>query len=149
MTNDPDLDPSGFADIVVFAGSTDEQPDPRAFMHAFVSPSAVAAVLKFAFPRFVEHRGGVFLEFAFDAQKVDTWFEHLQDQVAVENVVNHVHLWDVLGPGAGMEAEAPLLLAPLASTWTSALRLQFPERTFRVEALLEGDYGPELTFHSA
>jgi hypothetical protein len=90
----------------------------------------------------------VLLEFAFDRESVDAWFEKLRDPIAVERVVNHVHLWDVLAPSPYSEAEARLLLGPLARSWSAALRESFPARTFNVLVVPEGDYGPELSFCS-
>lgn len=115
-------------------------------MSAAIGTGALAAVLKFAFPGFTQYRGGVFLEFAFEPTTIDRWLDHLGDVAAVERVVNHVHLWDVLAPTESLEVESPLLAAPLAAAWEAALCRAFPSRAFKVVATEEGDYGPEIFF---
>lgn len=147
MVNGLDIDLKDFGEVTDLLGSQTPL-DPRVFMAAMVAPGAAASVLKFAFPGFVEHRHAVFLDFAFDQEVVDSWFDRLDDPVAVERVVNHVHLWDVLAPSANLEAEARSLLGPLARLWSVALRESFPARVFSVLPIPEGDYGPELSFHS-
>ncbi|XBB66144.1 hypothetical protein ABFU82_18775 [Nocardioides sp. WV_118_6] len=143
-----EIDLSRFSEVTGLFGAR-ENYDPRTYMAIMVSPSKMALALKFAFPEFVEYRGAVFLAIAFDEKAVDVWFEHLDgDPVAVERVMNHVHLWDILASSTDFDAETELLLAPLATSWNVALCAAFPDREFSVLAAPDGGYGPELTFHS-
>ncbi|UUW92467.1 hypothetical protein [Pimelobacter simplex] len=143
-----EIDLAGFSDVTELLGPRAEY-DPRTYLSIMLKPSMMALALTFAFPRFVEHRGAVLLESAYDEEAVEAWFQQLDgDAVAVELVMNHIHLWDVFAPSTAFEAETELLLAPLATSWGAALRAAFPTRTFRVLTDPDGDYGPELTFHS-
>lgn len=145
-----EIDLRGFAEVKQLLGF-ELDVDPRVFMTMTVTPAVAASVLKFAFPKFVEYREAVFLEFAFKQDTVDLWFERLDEPSAVERLVNHIHLWDVFAAGvtgvAG-ERDAVQLLGPLAKCWELALRDAFPRRVFSVTAIPDGDYGPEMSFTS-
>ena len=141
------LDLSEFAEVRSLLGPA-PQLEPQPFLAVAVSPAAIAATLKLAFPAAVEYRGRVFRASAFEPANIDRWFTQLGDPVAVERVVNHVHLWDVMADSEDVDREAQLLLAPLAQCWTAALCLALPDRELTVLATPDGGYGPELTFHS-
>lgn len=142
-----EIDLRGFADVKHLLGF-ELDVDPLFFMTIMVTPAVAASVLKFAFPSFVEYRDAVFLELAFRQDTVDLWFERLRDASAVEQMVNHIHLWDVFAAGKAGEDDAVRLVEPLAACWEAALSSAFPGRCFSVEAIADGDYGPELTFSS-
>ncbi|MFC0547270.1 hypothetical protein [Kutzneria chonburiensis] len=126
--------------------------DPRTFLLSSMTATEAAAFLLFCWPKFTEYRGGVFLSFLFDKPAIDKWFAHVNDDVrAVESVVNHVHLWDVLPPKSEPEHE---LLGELAeqvgAMWRSALSEEFADRTFVVTVAEETtDYGPTVSFQSS
>ncbi|MGY4644755.1 hypothetical protein [Cellulomonas sp. URHB0016] len=144
MTDRPVLNLREFNDLNVFL--RDAAADPRPYMEATISASMLAAVICFLSPPFIEYRGAVLLEFAFDQAVVDDWFTRLGDVADVERISNHVHVWDLL-PSAGFsEAEAQRLAEPMAWFWRSALRYEYPDREFIVQAVEDGSYGPELTF---
>ncbi|MEN3538233.1 hypothetical protein AAH991_24195 [Microbispora sp. ZYX-F-249] len=126
--------------------------DVRAFLLANVTVGEAAALSLLFWPEFVEYRDCVFLGALFDKRSVDTWFEELKgDRSAVENVVNHLHLWDVFAPRSESEyAILPEVASRVAAMWRAALRDAFPAREFVVAVLgEEGDYGPTVSFRSA
>ncbi|MBO3095876.1 hypothetical protein [Cellulomonas dongxiuzhuiae] len=127
-----------------------EHDDPRTFVSYKGSPGLLAAVMKLLDPPLVEHRGAVFLGFAFDAAVVDEWFLRLAGDVAgVERIVNHLHVWEILPTNAFDEDEAKRLVGPIAQFWRSALQARFPDRRFVVETECDADYGPEVTFYTS
>jgi hypothetical protein len=86
--------------------------DPRAFLLSSVTATEAAALLLLCWPGFTEYRGGVLLSFLFDGPAIDKWFDQMEGDVrAVESMVNHVHLWDVLPPKSPAEHQ---VLAELA-----------------------------------
>jgi len=148
VTSRPDIDLAAFSDVRPFL-SAGRELDPRPYLGVAVSPSIFASLMAFLSPRFVEYRGGVFLGFAFNQVVIDDWFARLDDVGDVERIVNHVHVWDLLPSNGFVEAEAQLLVEPMAWFWRMALRGEFPDRTFVVAATADGSYGPELTFSQA
>ncbi|WP_309133349.1 hypothetical protein [Cellulomonas sp.] len=147
MRERPDLDLRAFADVAEVLRDAHPQ-DPRPFLGTAGSPSVVAAVMALLAPPFVEHRGAVLRGFGFDARVVDDWFDRLGEVTAVEKVVNHLHLWDVL-PSVADPGETERLVEPMAWFWHAALERAYPGRRFVVDAVRDGDYGPEVTFWSA
>ncbi|QGQ20592.1 hypothetical protein GC089_17110 [Cellulomonas sp. JZ18] len=148
MTDRPELDLRGFAELTELLDDAHPQ-DPRPFIGVHGSAGTIAAVMALLAPPFVEHRGAVLRGFRTDLAVVDDWFDRLGDVAAVEKVVNHVHVWDLL-PSRGFDArEAELLVEPMAWFWHAALDRAFPGRRFVVDAVRDGDYGPELTFFTA
>lgn len=96
-------------------------------------------------PRWVEHNGCVINEAAFEAESFAQWWDSCRGNAqAVETVLNHVHLWDLL-PNTGKDDYGPLweLGEILVLTWTASLRRAFPGRWFEVS--LTDDYGPTVT----
>lgn len=123
----------------------------KPFLLENVSVAEALAVGGLIWPQFVEYRDGVFLEWAFDAGNVDTWFETVKgDPRLVESVINHVHLWDCINTQGQQEESALLDLANLMKvTWQAAARQRFPDRHFTVEvATEEDDYGPTVYLQS-
>ena len=126
--------------------------DPRTFLLSTTTATEAAALLLLCWPGFIEHRGGIFLSFLFDGPAIDKWFDHMNGDIqAVESVVNHVHLWDVLPPKSEAEHQVLAELAgTVAAMWRAALREAFADRVFVVVVADETiDYGPTVSFHSA
>ena len=117
---------------------------------SYIDTALLSDVARMFVPEFVEYRGGVFRADAFDAHVVDDWFERLAGDVrAVEDVVNHVHLFDVVTDDYDGD-EAPDLWAVallLAEAWRALLPARFPHRQFRISC--EIGYGPEVSFAQA
>ncbi|GAA3841232.1 hypothetical protein GCM10022226_74580 [Sphaerisporangium flaviroseum] len=93
----------------------------------------------------------MFLKFLFEEQAVDNWFGELKgDPHAVESVVNHVHLWDVIAPRSRAEYQVLSELAiRIGEMWSAALERAFPARRFLVTVTDEAtDYGPTVSFRS-
>ncbi|MFI2661534.1 hypothetical protein [Micromonospora carbonacea] len=129
-----------------------EEFDPRSFLQSTASVGEAAAMSILFWPEFTEYRKGVFLGFLFERRGVDAWFDELKgDEVAVEGVVNHVHLWDVFAPKVEAEYAVLAELAPrIAAMWRAALESTFPARRFVVSvADASEDYGPTISIRSA
>ncbi len=126
--------------------------NPAAFVMYNVSVAEAAVLSTLLWPDFVEYDGCVLLAFKFDEAGVSNWLDHLEgDRRAVEAVVNHVHLWDVLAAKAPEEYAALSALAGrIAPMWRAAARAAFPEREFDITVTDDpDDYGPTVTFASA
>jgi hypothetical protein len=103
-------------------------------------------------PSFVEVRGCVVLEERHDERTFEEWWRKLEgDCAAIEEVINHFHLWDVFEfededvPEEGLTYVGEVLVR----TWRCALSEQFPEREFRVQLFNDvNDYGPTITLSS-
>ena len=123
--------------------------DLRLFLRVSVPVTHVAAVLQLAWPSFVEYRGGIFLSFLFDRDGIDRWFAQDGSTVSsVEQMCNHIHLWDVVTPESPEGQRALSLVGfELRKVWDVALRAAYPKRRFEaVFADEPEDYGPTLSF---
>jgi len=94
-------------------------------------------------------RGCVLLKERYDERNFEAWWTELNgDRAAIEEVVNHLHLWDVFDAREEQVPEEALnsIGEVLVRTWRCALSEQFPDRSFRVELSNdESDYGPTLS----
>lgn len=93
------------------------------------------AFTKLFWPDFVEHEGGIFLSEAFDSQIYEQWKIELgNDVAAIEQVMNHQHVDDIL-PGAQNASSDNLLYLgqALAQMWESRLKSLYPQRRFQVK----------------
>ena len=93
------------------------------------------AFTKLFWPDFVEHEGGIFLSEAFDSQIYEQWKIELgNDVAAIEQVMNHQHIDDIL-PGAENASTDNLLYLgqALAQMWESRLKSLYPQRRFQVK----------------
>ena len=93
------------------------------------------AFTKLFWPDFVEHEGGIFLSEAFNSQIYEQWKIELgNDVAAIEQVMNHQHIDDIL-PGAENASTDNLLYLgqALAQMWESRLKSLYPQRRFQVK----------------
>ncbi|MBE9094266.1 hypothetical protein [Tychonema sp. LEGE 07203] len=93
------------------------------------------AFTKLFWPDFVEHEGGIFLSEAFNSQIYEQWKIELgNDVAAIEQVMNHQHIDDIL-PGAQNASSDNLLYLgqALAQMWESRLKSLYPQRRFQVK----------------
>jgi hypothetical protein len=98
-------------------------------------------------PQFVEHEGCVFLSERFSVEAYEQWSAELPTRRDLEQMINHVHLWDLFAfftDQSGDDAFEQLGLL-LAKTWRCALADRFPDRDFEVSFVSDGGYGPELS----
>ncbi|HSR68676.1 MAG TPA: hypothetical protein VLU25_12120 [Acidobacteriota bacterium] len=104
-------------------------------------------------PGFIEVDECVLLRENYQPRNFDEWWKELRgDRSRVEEIINHVHLWDLFDmdeaavPNEGMEELGRIL----SLTWKCALHHQFPERKFEVHlALDDSEYGPTLSFYTS
>jgi hypothetical protein len=122
------------------------------FLDHFIGAEAAIVLARLFWPEFVEHRGGVFLDFQFDEANVDNWVASLDgDALQAERVVNHTHLWDMFYRTS--EDVPPRALTELGEIlcrcWRHAAEEAFPDREFIVELENEpDDYGPTLYLYT-
>jgi len=125
---------------------------PQNFLLETTTVAEACALSTVCWPNFTEYRGCVILEWKFSRENVDLWLAELDgDTSAVEQVVNHVHLWETIGANGPVEQSAVEWLANrIGSMWQSRLREEFPGRRFVVTVSNEPtDYGPTVSFRSA
>jgi hypothetical protein len=112
------------------------------------------AVMRLLVPDFVEMRGCVLRRESYAPENLEHWWTTLDGDVsAIEEMINHVHLWDVFLGLSHSPLEDRALAefgTSMALTWEAALLQRFPERRFVVEFLAEPEshYGPTVSFHS-
>ncbi|MXP22792.1 hypothetical protein GIY30_15735 [Gordonia sp. HNM0687] len=122
--------------------------DPKTYLRNLGDPVTAVAIALLQKPRFEEVEGCVILAGS-DHDNVRDWLRQLPDRQSVEEVVNHVHLWDILPGLDSMPTVVALTLGEwLAWGWERAASEQYPDREFRAEAR-EGDYGVEVTVSQA
>lgn len=145
------LDPQGLPELQEWVVGDDGY-HLQGFMSANVRVAEAVALTDLYWPRFVEYRGCAFLAFKYDRSGVDVWFDHLSgDTVAIEAVVNHVHLWDHFTMTSEAERGAlPELARRIAVIWRAAAQAALPHLECEVR-VTDGsdDYGPTLTLVSA
>lgn len=113
-----------------------------------VSVAALAAMLDVADIEFEEYRGCLIRRAVFDTNSVDTWLAQTNGDVsAVETVVNHVHLYDLVDVYDDSQlGELEALARRLAEVWRGLLAVRYPDRELEVSFASEPDeYGPTLS----
>lgn len=100
-------------------------------------------------PAWVEHRGCVVREQQFEPSNFDEWWTSTGGtRTAIEKMLNHLHLWDLLVNTDEKDyAELWDLGELMVLGWQASLRRAFPDREF--EVTLTDDYGPTVTAASA
>ncbi|WP_426132566.1 hypothetical protein [Pseudomonas sp. PWP3-1b2] len=124
--------------------------DEFSYISDVVHPEDALMFCKVLFPDFVVHESGVFLESSFTVEAFVSWMEPCNnDVVAVEKVLNHLHLYDVFA-GCGSRVEDAVyeqLCRIVAQSWRMLLLSKFPEKKFCVQAIVsDQEYGPVVTF---
>lgn len=124
--------------------------DEFSYISDVVHPEDALMFCKVLFPDFVFHESGVFLESRFTVESFSSWMETCNnDVVAVEKVLNHMHLFDVFGGCRERVDEAiyEQLCRIVAQSWRMVLLSKFPEKKFCVQAIVsDQEYGPVVTF---
>ena len=111
------------------SASQNKKFDAKSYIRSNLTVAEGVALSMIMWPEFIEYRDGVFLGYAFVSSTVDEWFERLNTLVAVETVVNHIHVWDMFPISTDVEEEAAVYFADvLARSWRAALALRFPRR---------------------
>lgn len=110
-----------------------------------LSGAEALAILRFAWPTFVQVDDCILLADHFSEDNYQSWRADLRDNWgAIEEVINHVHLWDCV-PDAQDEEILIAIGGILQESWQAAAAQQFPSREFLVELTNdESDYGPTL-----
>lgn len=107
---------------------------PLGWLHAESDIETAVAFTALFWPELVEHDGGIFLREFFDPEVYEDWKRKLgSDTAAIERVMNHRHIADLL-PGADGVGFKNLqhLGEVLAATWRARLASAFPQRPFDV-----------------
>lgn len=124
------------------------------FISQRVSLTVALAVGKVLWTGYVEVRSCVLIQERFDDESFEQWWDHFGGNVrAIEQVINHVHLWDLFPADAGnveLEVAMRKMAELIAAGWRCSLATEFPDRRFDV-ITSDGseDYGPTVTFRSA
>ncbi|MGC6373561.1 hypothetical protein [Pseudomonas sp. K2I15] len=124
--------------------------DGLSYISDVVHPEDALMFCKVLFPDFVFHESGVFLENGFTVEAYSSWMESCNnDVVAVEKLLNHMHLYDVFGGCTDRVDEAVYeqLCRIVAQSWRMVLLSKFPEKKFCVQTIIsDQEYGPVVTF---
>ena len=112
--------------------------------------SSLMVAWRFIWPEFVCVDGCVLLPWEYSAETFEGWRDQFSDDlIAIENTVNHLHLWDIFD-ASEVSGEGLIVLGEaLKRSWAGALATQFPDRAFEVSFTDdEVDYGPTLSIKS-
>ena len=105
------------------------------------------AVASLLWPEVIQHEGGLFLADSFTVPSFEAWFRRpAGDLTAVERVMNHRHMRDLLR--SLDDAPWPILVsagALLRSCWEARLKQLYPQIPTQV-VVLHSDYDVEVTF---
>jgi len=146
------LDPMQFGDVSDWARSFEPPMRLLDVIGVKIGLSGTLAVAAILWPKFVEVRGCVLLSCRYDATEFEGWWSQLDgDHTAIEDMVNHLHLWDVFPAVDDPLAERGLveLGELMAESWRYALRSAYPGRDFLVSFdMEEEEYGPTVSFRS-
>ncbi len=106
-----------------------------------------SAVASLSSPEFVDVRGYVLrISRQWTAESLQTWIASGSRVAAIEDVLNHLHLWDELDTDGLDDVQLRRASEAIAESWRAELKREFPERQFRV--VVTDDYGPGVTCSS-
>jgi hypothetical protein len=120
------------------------------FVGRHVSLTEALAVGQLLWPPFVVERGCVLLSERYQTDQFEQWWDRLAGDIsAIEEVMNHLHIWDLFeqDDDDGLVDAYVEMAELIAATWRCALQESFPDRSFAV-SVDEDDYGPTVTFRS-
>jgi hypothetical protein len=107
----------------------------RNYIESRGSTELAVAFAKLFWPDFVEYRGCVITSDGFTEAGFDAWWDRLKgDRVAIEHILNHIHVLDLL-PNDRSELDPSVcqfLGAAIVEMWASRVRQLFPNRRFIV-----------------
>ncbi|MCP4545392.1 MAG: hypothetical protein GY835_02860 [bacterium] len=146
------IDPMQFGDVSDWVRSFDPPMRLVDVIGVKIGLSGTLAVAAVLWPEFVEVRGCVLLSWRYNATEFEGWWSQLAgDRTAIEDMVNHLHLWDVFPDVEDPLTERGLveLGQLMAESWRYALRSAYPDRDFLVSFdMEEEEYGPTVSFRS-
>jgi hypothetical protein len=107
----------------------------RNYIESRGSVELAVAFAKLFWPDFVERRGCVILSDGFTEDNFAAWWDRLGgDCVAIERVLNHLHVGDLV-PSDTTALDAAVfqfLGATIVEAWSARVRALFPDRRFIV-----------------
>jgi hypothetical protein len=110
----------------------------------------LVAFSRIFWPRFVEARGCVLWDRAYEESNFNVWQENLSgDNQRIEATLNQLRVWQVVESEDTDEDWQALefIAACIAKSWRAALRAEFPDRAFDVR-IINSEDGPIVTFSS-
>lgn len=151
--SDSTVDPMDLPSAIAWRGEMTPVPSYLDFINHQVGLDRAFAVMRLLVPQFDEVRGCVLIRGAgnYSPESFEQWWSKLDGNVpAIEDVINHLHLWDVFtGSDENPLTEQALneFGQSLVLTWTAALARSYPDRKFLVE-MVNDEGGPTVGFHS-
>lgn len=148
------LDPMDLPEAKQWRDEFSHTPGLLDFISQRVSLTVALAVGNVLLTRYIEVRGCLLAQDRFEADSFEEWWDNLNGDIpSIEEVVNHVHLWDLFPADAEderMDDAVKEMAALIAYAWRCSLAMEFPDRRFDV-IMSDGhdDYGPTVTFRSA
>ncbi len=104
------------------------------YLFGIANVESAIAFTKLFWPDFVEHEGGIFLQEVFNLEIYEQWKSQLGNDInAIERVVNHQHIEDLLPGSEKVNADNLLYLGKtIVQMWQSRLKLLYPNKSFNV-----------------
>ncbi|KMO94728.1 hypothetical protein ACS04_27365 [Streptomyces roseus] len=108
----------------------------------------LVAFSRILWPRFVEVGNCVLWDRAYEETNFNLWCDSLSgDARKIEATLNQLRVWQIVESGDAFDDKGAMefLAACIAKSWKSALRAEFPGRSFDVRIVASED-GPIVTF---
>jgi len=117
------------------------------YAHSAIQLDHFFVVGSLLWPNLVRHRGGLFLE-GFNVNRFNQWFTQSSSLTAVERVMNHRHMRDMLrslddAPRAVLVSAATLM----QQCWEARLKQLSPDVPTKVE-MYQTEHDVEITFYT-
>ncbi len=109
-----------------------------------LSISTALVFTSIMFPEFKEVRGCIIRGSEYSEKNFEEWWRSTNgEQSSIEQVINHVHLWDIFYPEEDSEYRALETLAGyMEMTWRMSAERSFPDYQFETD--VTDDYGPTI-----
>jgi hypothetical protein len=144
-----EYDPMTLPAIAEWAAAFDPPMDLGGYIGNEVSIAQAVAVVSLIFPALTRVGDGVFLSDQYSEETHQQWATELGgDSSRIEEMLNHLHLWDFFTPTTDAEEQALAALADaMVIGWKARATAMFPDREFQVR--VTDDYGPTVIMHSS
>lgn len=117
------------------------------YAYPVIKPDVFFAVGSLLWPTLLRHCGGLFLEDDFSVPQFDQWLAQTSNLTAVERVMNHRHMRDMLRSHDGAPRALLLSAANLTQQCWQARLHQLCPNTPAVVEVYETDSDVEVTFY--
>lgn len=117
-----------------------------------IHPDDVIIISRLLFPKFIEIKNCILYSEKYDQNNFEDWCRELNnDSVAIEKVINHIHMYDLFAHTNETIKDSSFkeIGKLLQFSWALYLRSEFPSKRIIVDYFdNEKDYGPTITVYT-